>query len=178
MAKRFSSLAILLTAVFVLAACGGAPEADAGLLEAQAETAVSEVPVTDEVARTEEITETAEDEIDESTEAAETETEVATQVSQPAAQGVGFTNDILPIFQANCTRCHGSSRQQGGLRLDSYAAVILGSEDGAVVLAGDAANSLLVQLVEAGRMPRNSARLTESDIQAIVDWINAGALDN
>jgi hypothetical protein len=97
----------------------------------------------------------------------------------PAAAGeVSFAADVLPILKDSCTHCHGGSRQNGGLRVDSYAAVIAGGSHGAVVVPGNAANSLLVELITSGKMPRNAAALPAEKITLITDWVNAGALDN
>ncbi len=85
---------------------------------------------------------------------------------------------MLPVFQDNCTRCHGASRQNGGLRLDSYALLMQGGTDGAVVAPGDADSSLLVELVTSGEMPKNSAPLSAEEIATIRQWIDSGALDN
>jgi cytochrome c553 len=98
--------------------------------------------------------------------------------AQVAAAGVSFSQDVQPILAANCTRCHGSSRQSGGLRLDSLASLMAGGRDGQVILPGNAADSLLVQLISEGTMPKNAADLPQASIQTIVDWVNSGALDN
>jgi mono/diheme cytochrome c family protein len=100
-------------------------------------------------------------------------------VSDPAvAVAMSFTNQVLPVFEESCTRCHGSSRQSGGLRLDSYAALVAGGKDGAVVVPGDAPSSLLVELITSGEMPKNAAPLTDEKIQVIIEWVDTGALDN
>ena len=91
---------------------------------------------------------------------------------------LSFSADVLPIFEARCIRCHGTSRQNGGLMLNSYAAVLAGGTDGAVVVPGDAAGSVLVRLITEGKMPKNSSPLSVEQITLISDWINAGALDN
>jgi len=97
----------------------------------------------------------------------------------PGAAGeVSFAADVLPILKDSCTRCHGGSRQNGGLQLDSYAALIAGGSHGAVVVPNDAANSLLVELITSGKMPRNAASLPAEQITLITNWVNAGALDN
>ncbi len=58
-----------------------------------------------------------------------------------------FTNDIAPIFEASCTRCHGEDRSRGGLRLDSLDAVLKGGKAGVVVVAGSSDKSLLILAV-------------------------------
>jgi len=107
-----------------------------------------------------------------------TQAEVEASPSAPASGGVSFAADVLPVFEDNCTRCHGDSRQNGGLRLDSYAALMAGGTDGAVVAPGNADGSLLVTLVTSGEMPKNAASLGAEEIATIRQWIEAGALDN
>ena len=97
---------------------------------------------------------------------------------QSSAGEVSFAAQVLPIFEDNCTRCHGASRQNGGLRLDSYAMLMAGGTDGVVVVAGEADGSLLVTLVTSGEMPKNDAPLRAEEIATIRQWIEAGALDN
>ena len=53
-----------------------------------------------------------------------------------------------------------------------------GGEDGPVVKPGDAANSLLVQIIKPGhpkRMPFKQDPLTDEQIKAVEDWVAAGA---
>jgi hypothetical protein len=67
----------------------------------------------------------------------------------PAAttENVTFDKDIAPIFKESCVRCHGAQRPRAGLRLDSLAGVLNGTEDGPVLKVGDSANSLLVKAI-------------------------------
>lgn len=103
---------------------------------------------------------------------------VVTASPEPATGEVSFSAGVLPIFEARCTRCHGTSRQNGGLRLDSYVALLAGGKDGAVVVPGDAAGSTLVRLITEGEMPKNSSPLSAEQITLISEWVTAGALDN
>ena len=75
----------------------------------------------------------------------------------PAADktGVTYANDIRPLFEASCFRCHGDDRPKGGLRLNSLEAVLKGGEDGKVVVPGDSKKSLLV--VAAARIDDETA---------------------
>ncbi len=97
---------------------------------------------------------------------------------QPQAGSVSFASDVLPIIESRCISCHGAERAEDGLDLTSYAALMAGSENGAVLTPGDAENSLMVQLVQNGQMPKRGAKLTPQQIQIIIDWINQGAVDN
>lgn len=102
---------------------------------------------------------------------------------QPTAEsvasiGVSFTNDILPILQSRCVNCHGGERTEEGLVMKSYDDIMAGSKNGAVVVPGDANNSLMAEMVLNNKMPKRGPKLTPPQVQLIVDWINQGALNN
>jgi hypothetical protein len=91
---------------------------------------------------------------------------------------VSFSQDVLPIFESRCFQCHGPSRTEGGLVLTDYQAVLAGSSDGPVIEPGSADDSVLVDLIVSGEMPRRGPNLLPGEIEAIIEWINAGAPDN
>lgn len=102
----------------------------------------------------------------------------------PAATGeqVDFRRDIQPIFQASCTKCHGTTRQRGQLRLDSGALALHGGVTGPVIIPWDSAGSRLVQFISAAdpsdRMPQppTAPALSREKIQLIRRWIDQGAV--
>jgi mono/diheme cytochrome c family protein len=100
--------------------------------------------------------------------------------AEPAAQvsAVSFANDVFPILQSRCINCHGGNRTEEGLSLKTYAEIMKGSQNGLVISAGDANNSLLAELISDQKMPKRGPKLTPPQIQLIIDWINQGALDN
>ena len=110
----------------------------------------------------------------------ETVTEPASAASSVPGEGaaVSFSRDVLPILQSRCVRCHGGEKTEKQLNLTGYDNLMAGSEDGAVVIPGDADNSPLIQLVLQGKMPKRSPRLLPAQIQILVDWVTAGALNN
>jgi mono/diheme cytochrome c family protein len=86
----------------------------------------------------------------------------------------------MPILSGSCTGCHGAN---GGLSVASYADLMKGGKDGAVVKAGDADGSLLIQKVKGtqtigARMPRGGAPLADDKIKVLSDWVAQGAKDN
>ncbi len=91
---------------------------------------------------------------------------------------VSFKNDIQPILQSRCTKCHGGDFPSEGLNLESYEGLMAGSQNEPVVLAGDAGDSLLIDKIESGDMPKRGPKLTPEQIQTIRQWIDAGALNN
>lgn len=99
--------------------------------------------------------------------------------SSPTHSGpVSFAKDVLPIFENNCVKCHGGDFIRKNLDLKTFASMMAGSENGAVITPGEAANSLLAKQIISGKMPKKGSKLTPAEIQLIVDWINAGALNN
>jgi hypothetical protein len=101
-----------------------------------------------------------------------------TAESAPAGTNVSFANEILPILESRCVSCHGGDRIEEGLVLNTFQELMNGSEDGTVVIPGDAEHSLLAELVITQKMPKRGPKLTPPQVQLIVDWINQGALDN
>lgn len=106
-------------------------------------------------------------------------TDVPAATKAPANPGeVSFAADILPMLEKSCANCHGGNRTEKGLNVTSYAALMNGSDKGPVVVAGDSANSSLATLVANGKMPKRGAKLTPEQVELIIAWINAGALNN
>jgi hypothetical protein len=65
-----------------------------------------------------------------------------------------------------------------GLDMNTYDSLMAGSQNGPVIVPGEANDSLLVQKVTEGKMPKRGPKLTPAQIQLITDWIDAGALNN
>ena len=105
-------------------------------------------------------------------------TEEPTSETVPPSTGVSFANDILPILQSRCLNCHGGDRLEEGLSLKTYDDLMSGSDNGLVVTAGNADNSLLIELISTQKMPKRGPKLTPDQIRIIIDWVNEGALNN
>ena len=88
-----------------------------------------------------------------------------------------FEKTVRPLLAARCQGCHGASKQKGGLRLDSRAAVLAGGNTGPAVVPGDAGESLLIDAINYGedvQMPPKS-KLPEPEIAALTRWVEMGA---
>jgi uncharacterized membrane protein len=91
---------------------------------------------------------------------------------------VSFANDVMPIIQSRCVRCHGEDRVEESLLMRTYEEIMAGSENGPVIVPGDVANSKLVELVASQKMPKRGPKLTPPQVQLITDWVAAGAPNN
>lgn len=107
-----------------------------------------------------------------------TDTAVPAASDTPTAATVSFANDVMPILQSRCFNCHGGEDVKEGLSFASYETLMAGSINGPVVVPGDPANSLLIQLIQNGKMPKRGPKLTPGQLQILIDWILAGALNN
>lgn len=87
-----------------------------------------------------------------------------------------FADDIQPLFQSKCIRCHGAKARKADLDLSTPAGVRKGGESGPVIVPGKPAESALFEKVHEGEMPPSKKdRLSESQVEAIRTWIEAGA---
>ncbi|MEE3220647.1 MAG: DUF1549 domain-containing protein, partial [Planctomycetota bacterium] len=95
------------------------------------------------------------------------------------ASAVDYTRDIKPVFKARCYACHGSIKQEAGLRVDTAAAIHKGGDSGAAVRPRKPMESLLLQRVlsrdKTERMPADGDPLTERQIEMLRAWIAKGA---
>lgn len=78
-----------------------------------------------------------------------------------------YLKDIKPLLKERCVSCHGTVKQKGDLRLDAGA-----------LIPKDARQDLLERVQshdEDERMPPEGARLTTMQVEALQQWVGAGA---
>ena len=97
-----------------------------------------------------------------------------------ATPSVSFSGQVAPLFQAKCQVCHNQSSAMAGWDSTSYQSVTTTGNNAPVVIAGDVTNSLLAQRVLGlgGAVMPPSGKMSDEEIQIILDWIAAGALEN
>ena len=92
---------------------------------------------------------------------------------------VDFQREVWPVFTAHCTKCHGSKKHEGGLRLDVQSSALTGGDSGQVILPNQAAASELIHRItsndEDERMPPKGVRLSAQQIALLRAWIDQGA---
>ncbi len=77
-----------------------------------------------------------------------------------------FASDVNPIIQGSCSggSCHGSGTNNGPGPLTDYSQI-------------SAAKNSISSAVSSGSMPKNG-KLTASQKNSIICWVNAGGLNN
>lgn len=104
---------------------------------------------------------------------------LAASAQSPTEVASKFYDEILPILRTECFRCHGD-KEQGGLRLNSRAAILKGGESELpAVIPANAAGSELIRRIKATdpdeQMPPGGNRLSPARIKILEEWIQSGA---
>jgi hypothetical protein len=91
-----------------------------------------------------------------------------------------FRRDVAPILIDRCLGCHGTARDRGNYRLDTFERLLSeGDSEEAPIVAGKPEEShffeLLVEESDRKRMPKDGARLPESELEILRAWIAGGA---
>lgn len=103
-------------------------------------------------------------------------------VSSPVLRAaVDFEKQVLPIFTANCIKCHGEKKALGKLRLHSAAAIQEKlAADPHLIVAGDPEGSELYERLtlptdNKKRMPKGGDPLEQATLDLVALWIKEGA---
>ena len=99
---------------------------------------------------------------------------------------VSFSKSVMPILEAKCLSCHAEGSEgfeASGFSVESYEQVMKGTRNGPVIEPGHSYFSTLQIVVEhradpSTSMPKDSAKLSGSEIQIIGEWIDQGAMNN
>jgi len=75
------------------------------------------------------------------------------------------------LFANRCGTCHVRTAV-GGFNMSTYSAALQGGQSGPGIVPGKPETSILVQIQEAGGHP---GQLTSEELQAVIEWIAAGA---
>ncbi len=89
-----------------------------------------------------------------------------------------FEEKIRPLLVARCLECHGSGKQEAGLRLDSRAALLKGGDSGPALNADLPLESRLLAAINYNgdiKMPPRE-KLSADEITLLTVWIRDGAV--
>jgi nitrate/TMAO reductase-like tetraheme cytochrome c subunit len=95
---------------------------------------------------------------------------VTPEPSGGASGALTYEATIGPLLTTKCSACHGKAAS-GGLTVTSFADLMKGGKDGAVIIPNDSANSLLVKIQSA----KHYLNLAAAELDLIKQWIDAGA---
>jgi len=92
-----------------------------------------------------------------------------------ASRSLRFEQEILPILEKSCVKCHSGSNPQGGLDVRTRVSLLRGGSKGPALVPGSLERSILFQRVRSGEMPLGGPSLGEIDLELIRQWIQQGA---
>lgn len=102
-----------------------------------------------------------------------------------AAKAIVFTNVIMPILEAKCTKCHGADKGKGKLRMHTFADIMKGGSDGAnTVVVGKPDDSLAIKRIvlanddDEHMPPSDEPQITKEELAILKWWIQEGASDS
>ncbi len=101
--------------------------------------------------------------------------------SSRAQDKVTFQEHILPLVEANCSKCHNSDKKKADLDLTSYGGALKGSGSGVVLVSGNPDGSKLWKAIthaEEPTMPPNRPKMTDKELELVKKWIAGGLLEN
>ncbi len=105
---------------------------------------------------------------------------VATNIAVNAADALDFVTDVSPILNKYCVGCHNADDNEGGLRLDDHAAILVGGDTGLAVTAGAAGSSRMLLMtmgkIEPKMPPDDEPGPSVDEIETIAAWIDQGAV--
>lgn len=89
-----------------------------------------------------------------------------------------FEQKVRPVLAEHCWKCHGPTKQESELRLDSAAGMNRGGASGEKLIGGsDPSHSYLLKVVRQDgdiKMPPET-KLSDDQIASLSDWISQGA---
>jgi len=100
------------------------------------------------------------------------------------AQLVAFADVVQPMLKDNCVSCHGPDKAKAKLRLDSLDAILKGGESGPSLVAGKAADSLMLKRIHLPETddnhmpPQGKPQPSSGDVALLEWWISQGAPAN
>ena len=101
--------------------------------------------------------------------------EVRTRVDDKQGAAPDFQQDVLPIFEEKCLRCHGAKRRGGKLDMRTLDAMLEGGDTGPAIKRGNSKKSLLIELIHYKEMPpkKQKPTVTAEELELLRRWIDA-----
>ena len=94
---------------------------------------------------------------------------------------VTYEEHLKPLMRNTCLNCHNPEKHKAGLDMTTYQGLMQGSDNGKVIVPGDAEKSLLFRVcsyAEEPKMPPKADKLADAELALIRKFIELGALEN
>jgi cytochrome c553 len=89
---------------------------------------------------------------------------------------LNFEDDVLPILEARCFKCHGAETRKAGLDLRRQFMLVKGGDSGPAIVPGKPDESPLIEMIEKKEMPpKEEDPLEAKQIDLLKRWVAAGA---
>ena len=98
-----------------------------------------------------------------------------------AQDKITYQDNVLPLIEANCAKCHNADKKKADLDLTSYQGALQGSGSGPVLVSGNPDASKLWKALthaEEPNMPPNRPRLPDKELALFKQWIAGGLLES
>jgi cytochrome c553 len=107
-----------------------------------------------------------------------TKTVSAAEPTKPTPeQTEHFEKKIRPLLIEHCGKCHMDGKTKGGLSMNHRGELLKGGDSGPSLIPGDAAKSLLMQVIRYDgdmKMPPRG-KLRDDEIATLEAWVKSGA---
>lgn len=88
---------------------------------------------------------------------------------------VDFSHEVVPVLKKHCAECHAGDKKKGGFSFNTREALMEGGENGAVVVAGKAEKSRLIEVILSQdtdeQMPPKGPRLSPAEVEVLRRWV-------
>ena len=96
------------------------------------------------------------------------------------AAGIDFAQQVQPVLESACVRCHNAEKAKGDLRMDSAEAFKKGGKSGPAINSADLEKSELLRRITLPRghedlMPEEGEPLSGPFKKWLTEWVKAGA---
>src|SRR5579859_530649 len=102
-------------------------------------------------------------------------------LSAQAQDKINYADNVQPLVEANCAKCHNPDKKKADLDLTSFQGALKGSGSGAIVVSGNPDGSKLWKALthaEEPFMPPNRPKLSDKELDVFKHWIADGLLEN
>lgn len=90
-------------------------------------------------------------------------------------------NDVWPILQNRCIKCHGPDKSKGDLRVDDRDSLLMGGDtEKPALVPGDPASSSIIRVIllpenhDEKMPPKGKGQISSEEISKLIEWVQKG----